>query len=67
MYARGPMSAIYAFLDESDAIRHNFLEDMKRYADLGIFPNIYVKRDLTGDEALDLEGRINEAMSLMKD
>ena len=67
MYARGQMSAIFNFLDESEGLRHSFLEDMKRYANLGIFPTIYVKRDLTGDEAVDLESRINEALSLMKD
>ena len=40
---------------------------MKKYAELGISPTAYVKRDLNGDEAIDLEGRINEALSLMKD
>ena len=62
------MSVIFNFLDESEGgIRHTLLEDMKRYADLGVFPTVFVKRDLTGDEAVDLEGRINEALSLMKD
>jgi hypothetical protein len=70
-YARGPLSTIFNFLEESDSDRrenkHSLLEDMKKYAELGISPTAYVKRDLNGDEAIDLEGRINEALSLMKD
>jgi hypothetical protein len=64
------MSAMFHFLDQNEngvSTRHTFLEDMKRFAEMGIFPTIYVKRELLGDEAADLESRINEAMSLMKD
>lgn len=48
------MSAMFHFLDQNEnsiGVRHKFLEDMKRYAGMGIFPTIYVKRELFCEEA----------------
>jgi hypothetical protein len=64
------MNAILTFLNHHSnglSSRLSLMEDMKRYAEMGVFPTIYVCRQLRGEEAADLESRIYEAMSLMKD
>jgi len=33
---------------------------------MGLSPSMYVKRDLSIEDEMDLESKINEAMSLMK-
>jgi hypothetical protein len=40
---------------------------MKTYGEQGIFPTMYVKKELSPEEAADLESKINDAMSLVKD
>jgi hypothetical protein len=61
------MTAVYQFLAIHDGIHQTILEDLKRYAEMGLFPTVYVKRELSTEETVELESKINEAMSLMKD
>lgn len=53
--------------DPSESRKHKYIQDMITYSQLGIFPTMYLKTNLTGEETLDLESRINDAMSPFKD
>lgn len=61
------IDALNDSIQMDSGVNQSYLEDIKKYAEFGLFPTVYVKTDLTSEQTLELEVRINDAMSLQKD
>jgi hypothetical protein len=46
MYVKGSMSVIFNFIEQNETSKHDVLEDLKRYAEMGLSPIMFTKRDL---------------------
>lgn len=61
------IDALNDSMQADSGVNQSYLEDIKKYAEFGLFPTVYVKTDLTSEQTIELEVRINDAMSLQKD
>jgi hypothetical protein len=63
---KGPIRAMREFISFSSFDPSDFELDIKSFAEMGLWPILFAKKDFNEDETQDFERRINEAIGDVK-